>query len=608
MTLPARAHEPTSLCDLFFHAVDTHAKPDHQRYKKDGRWHDVSSAEYLRAVEETALGLRALGVKARDRVALLAENRPEWAYTDLGTLCLGAADVPLYPTLSGAQILELLKDSGSRFIVVSNLAQAEKIQKIRSQAPALERIIVMDTVAHPDLLSFDDLRATGRAALAADPQAVRRSADEVKGDDLATIIYTSGTTGEPKGVMLTHRNIVSNVEASHDILPGLTSGGDSVLSFLPLCHIFERMGGHYLMLQYGVSVAYAESIDKVPENLMEIRPTVMLSVPRLFEKIYARVLDVQAAAPPLRRAIFRWALGVGYRAVPWRLDGTQPGGLLGLQHALADKLVFSKIRARTGGRVKIMVSGGAPLSPEVGRFFAAIGLPIQEGYGLTETSPVIAANRPKGIRVGTVGRPLPGVEVKIAADGEILSRGPHIMKGYYGKPEATAEAIDADGWFHTGDIGELDKDGYLKITDRKKDLIVTSGGKKVAPQPIENHIKTHPLVAEIVVVGDKRHFPAALVVPRFENLERWAQEKAIAFRGRDDLVGNAHVVAAYERLVDELTPHLAPFEKIKKIALLAREFTLEAGELTPKLNVRRRVIEQRYKDVIDRLYAGETAA
>jgi long-chain acyl-CoA synthetase len=466
----------------------------------------------------------------------------------------------------------------------------------------------MDAVPHPEVLTFDDLRAGGRSALAQDPEAVRRRAAAVKPDDLATIIYTSGTTGEPKGVMLTHRNIVSNVEACEVVIPGVADGDERLLSFLPLCHIFERTGGHYLMLEHGACVSYAESMEKVPDNLMEVRPTVLLSVPRLFDKIYSRVQEVQASAPPLRRAIFRWALAVGYEALPWRLRRETPGGLLGLKLAVADRLVFAKIRARTGGQIKIAVSGGAPLSLEVSRFFAAIGLPIQEGYGLTETSPVIAANLPRTVRVGTVGRPLPGIEVKIAADGEILTRGLHVMKGYYGKPDATAEAIDADGFFHTGDIGELDADGFLKITDRKKDLIVTAGGKNIAPQPVENRIKTHPLVAEIVIVGDKRHFPAALVVPRFENLERWAEEHGVAGRGREELIRDARVIACYERLIDEATPHAAPFEKIKKIALLAHEFTLEAGELTPKLNVRRRVIEERYKDVIDRIYAGDTAA
>ena len=596
-----------TICDLFYFSVDTYRKPDHLRVKRDGAWKDISSDEYRRTVEELSMALTTLGVGPGDRVAILSENRPEWAYADLATLCAAAADVPVYPTLTAEQLAYILKDSGAKVIFVSTEEQGRKVLGIRAQLRALQHVVMMDPVGLPDTLAFADVLARGRAALAADPGLVRKRAGQVKPDDLATLIYTSGTTGEPKGVMLTHDNIVSNVQDVDDVIPDL-AGPDTVLSFLPLCHIFERMGGHCLMLRHGVSVAYAESIEKVPQNLMEIRPTVMLSVPRLFDKIYARVHEGVAAAPAVRQAIFRWAMSVGRQAVPWRLRREMPGGLLGLKLKLADKLVFSKIRERTGGRLRIVVSGGAPLSPEIGTFFAAIGLPIQEGYGLTETSPVIAANRPKEIRVGTVGRPLRTVEVKIAADGEILTRGRHVMKGYFGKPEATAEAIDKDGWFHTGDIGMLSPDGFLSITDRKKDIIVTSGGKNLAPQPIENHIKTHPLVGEIVVIGDKRHFPAALVVPRFDGLEKWAREKGVAFGSREELIASPVVVAEYERVIAEMTPHLAPFEKIKKIALLPREFSLEAGELTPKLNVKRRVIEQRYKEIIDRLYAGSTAA
>jgi long-chain acyl-CoA synthetase len=597
-----------TLCDMFFYSVDTFRKPGHLRVKRDGQWCDISSAEYRETVEALSMALRGLGVVVNDRVAILSENRPEWAYVDLAALTMGAVDVPLYPTLTPSQMLYILRDSGAKVVFVSNAALAQKIQEIRAQAPDLQHVVLMDPVDAPDTIAFAALLAKGRAALAADPTAVRRSAAAVGPHDLATIIYTSGTTGEPKGVMLTHDNIVSNVEASDEVIPGLANEIDIVLSFLPLCHIFERMAGHYLMLRYGVAIAYAESIEKVPANLLEIRPTVMLSVPRLFDKIHARVQENVALAPALRQRLFRWAMEVGRQSLPWRLTRTTPGGLLGLKLKVADALVFSKIRARMGGRLRLVVSGGAPLSPQIASFFAAIGVPIQEGYGLTETSPVIAANRPRSIRVGTVGRPLPGVEVKIADDGEILTRGRHVMPGYFRKPDATAEVIDVERWFHTGDIGHLDADGYLAITDRKKDLIVTSGGKKVAPQPIENHIKTHPLVAEIVIVGDKRHFPAALVVPRFENLERWAQEKALATGSREELTRRPEVIAEYQRVIDTMTEHLAQFEKIKRIALLPREFSLEAGELTPKLNVKRRVVEQKYKDIIDRLYDGESAA
>jgi long-chain acyl-CoA synthetase len=425
-------------------------------------------------------------------------------------------------------------------------------------------------------------------------------------DDLATLIYTSGTTGDPKGVMLTHANIVSNVHgglaAFGDIGPA-----DVALSFLPLCHIFERMGGHYLLLQQGVTIAYAESVEKVPANMAEVHPTIMLSVPRLYEKMYARVNEKVAGDSALKQRIFHWALGVGRKHFQARVEHLTPGALLRAQHGLADRLVFAKIRERTGGRLRLFISGGAPLAREIAEFFGAVGLLILEGYGLTETSPVIAVNRPDKMKPGSVGPPIPGVEVKIAEDGEILTRGPHVMKGYYNKPEATAEVIDRERWFHTGDVGLVDAEGFLVITDRKKDIIVTSGGKNIAPQPIENQLKTNPLIAEIVMIGNKRNFPSALIVPNFDNLRKWAGVHGVTAASPEELVRDARVVALYDETVKALTKDLAPFERIKKIALLPREFTLEAGELTPTLKVKRRVVEQKYKDVIDRLYEGAAA-
>jgi long-chain acyl-CoA synthetase len=402
--------------------------------------------------------------------------------------------------------------------------------------------------------------------------------------------------------MLTHANLVSNVLASGKAFNNSFGPYDTALSFLPLCHSFERTAGHNFMLYAGATIAYAESVEKVPENMLEVRPTVMCSVPRLYEKMYARINEKVAADPPLRRRIFAWAMGVGRRVFRHTVEGTAPGLLLRLQFALADKLVFSKIKARTGGRLRVFISGGAPLAREIAEFFGAAGMVILEGYGLTETSPVISVNRPDRLKPGTVGLPVEGVEVKIAEDGEILTRGPHVMKGYYKKVEATAEAIDKEGWFHTGDIGILDRDGFLVITDRKKDILVTSGGKNIAPQPIENKIKTNPFFAEIVMIGNCRNFPSALVVPNFEQLERWARAKGIACKSREELVGNAQVLGHYEGLIAELSRDLAPFEKIKKVSLLTREFSLEAGELTPTLKVKRRVVEEKYKAAIDRMY------
>jgi len=598
--------EPATLCDLFYRSVDTFKKPEHLRYKRGGAWHAVSSDEFRRAVEELSLGLRALGLERGDRAALLSENRPAWAYADMATLCAGAVDVPIYPTLTASQVLYILKDSEAKLAFVSTPAQAAKVMEVKSQAPALRHVIGLEEGASfpPGVITLEEVRAKGRAPLAASP-AVRESAAQVKPSDLATIIYTSGTTGDPKGVMLTHSNIVFNVKASTAAFDGLDQS-DVALSFLPLCHIFERMA-EYLMLHHGVTIAYAEGVDQVVGNMAEVRPTLMCSVPRFYEKVHVRVREKVAGDPPWRQRLFAWALSVGGEYFRHRVDRTSPSPALRAKHLLADRLVFKKIRARVGGRIRVFVSGGAPLAKEVAEFFGAAGLTILEGYGLSETSPVIAVNIPDAMRPGTVGRPIPGVEVKIAPDGEILTRGPHVMKGYFRKPEATAAAIDAEGYFHTGDIGHLDPDGFLVITDRKKDLIVTSGGKKVAPQPIENRLKTNTLIGEVVIVGNRRNFPAALVVPNFEALETWARGKGVPFKSREELTQRPEVVALYEQAIEEMTPDLAQFEKIKKIALLPREFTLEAGELTPTLKVKRRVVEEKFKDVIDRLYGGAAA-
>jgi long-chain acyl-CoA synthetase len=595
--------EIQTLCELFYHSVDNHRKADHLRYKKDGAWTGISSDEFRRIIEELSMGLRELGLEPGDRVSILAENRPEWAFADLATLTAAAVDAPIYATLTPPQVLYILNDSAAKFIFISNAAQAKKIAEIRSQASALQHVIRMDSAPLEGTLSIDEVRARGRAALAKDPEAVRKRAAEVRPEDLATLIYTSGTTGDPKGVMLLHSNLVSNTIGATKAFAAM--GKDDVaLSFLPLCHVFERMGGHYLMLLVGATIAYAESFEKLSENMLEVKPTILLSVPRLYEKIYARVMERVAGDPPTRQKIFHWALGVGRESFRHQVERTPPGLVLKLKHAVADRLVFGKIRERTGGRMRVFVSGGAPLAREIAEFFGAVGLLILEGYGLTETSPVICVNTPDALRPGSVGKPLQGVEVKIAEDGEILTRGPHVMKGYFGKPEATAEAIDKDGWFHTGDVGVLDPQGFLVITDRKKDIIVTSGGKNIAPQPIENRIKANPFFAEFVMIGNQRNFPAALVVPNFEQLAKWAKDKGLASSDRVALIAKPEVVELFEKLVKDTTKDLAQFEKIKKIALLPAEFSLEAGELTPTLKVKRRVVEQKYKALIDRMYEG----
>jgi long-chain acyl-CoA synthetase len=591
-----------TVCQIFYRSVDGYRKAEHLKYKTAEGWKGISSSELRTAVEETSMGLRALGIEKGDRVAILSENRPEWAIADLATLCAGAADVSVYATLTPQQVGYILRDSGAKVIFVSTPIMALRVDEVRSQVPTLEHIVRFEPDPVPGTMSLDELRSQGRKALAGDQDAVRRVATEVRGSDVATLIYTSGTTGDPKGVMLTHSNLTSNVVAAEKAISVL--GVDDVaLSFLPLAHSFERTAGHNFMLHAGATIAYAESVEKVPENMQEIRPTVMCSVPRLYEKMYARVNEKVAADPALRQKIFHWAVGVGAKVFGHRVARTKPGWLLKAEFAIADTLVFSKIKERTGGRLKLFISGGAPLAREIAEFFGAAGLLVCEGYGLTETSPVITCNRPDRLKPGTVGLPLEGVEVRIAEDGEILTRGPHVMKGYFGKPEATAEAIDPDGWFHTGDIGHLDPDGFLVITDRKKDLIVTSGGKNIAPQPIENRLKTNRYFGEVVMIGDKRKFPAALVVPNFEVLEAWAAQRGLATSGREDLVSRAAVQEHYLGLITELTPDLAQYEKIKKITVLPHEFTQETGELTPTMKVKRRVIAEKYRELIDKMYA-----
>jgi long-chain acyl-CoA synthetase len=593
--------EVRTLCDVFHRSLDSHRKRDFLKSKRGGHWRDVSTDEFRRGVHETSAGLRVLGIEGGDRVAILSENRPEWVYTDLGTLCAAAVVTPIYATLPAEQVLYILNDSEAKVVVVSTGEQAAKVAEVRAQARHLEKVVVMEPAKVEDTLTFEELRARGARALASDPQSVRQRAAQVTPDDLATLIYTSGTTGQPKGVMLTHGNIVSNVLAAAQVFPDL-GPDDLALSFLPLCHAFERTAGYYVPLHRGMSIAYAESVETVAANMGEVRPTIMCAVPRLYEKMYAKIREKVASDPALRRKIFEWAIGVGAELFDHKVKKTEPGGFLKRKAALADKLVFSKIRERTGGRLRMFISGGAPLAKEIAEFFGAAGLLVVEGYGLTETSPVITANRADDLKPGTVGKPVPGVEVKIAPDGEILTRGPHVMRGYFKRPEDTAATIEKDGWLHTGDIGSFDDDGFLRITDRKKDIIVTSGGKNLAPQPIENVLKMDPLITEVVMVGNKRHFPAALIVPAFEPLEAWAKEQGLKTKDRRELVKDPAVVAHYQGIVDRMTGGLAQFERIKKIALVSRDFTVEAGELTPTLKVRRKVVEEKYRDLIDGMY------
>ncbi len=604
---------PNTLISIFLDSVTRHRKAAHfMRRLPDiagkGRWESLSSERARADVESLALGLASLGVRRGDRVALLSENRYEWAVTDLATLGQGAVTVPIYPTLTAPQVRYILDNAEARVCVLSSAAQLEKLLAVADSLPRLTTLVVMDpppAARDPRVRGWAAVHADGERRRAAEPGAFRVMADATRPGDLATIIYTSGTTGDPKGAMLTHDNIAANVEACLKVVELVPT--DSCLSFLPLCHIFERMAGLYAMLAAGATIAYARSVDTVAADAQEVRPTILTGVPRFYEKVYARVMENAAAQPPLRRAIFHWGLDVGQKTARLRFAGKTAGLWLGLIAGIADRLVGAKVRARVGGRIRYCISGGAPLGPKVMEFFFAMGIPIIEGYGLTETSPVICLNQPGRERPGAVGPPVPGVELAFGPEGEILTRSACVMQGYFRNEEATLAAIK-DGWFHTGDVGHLDEEGFLRITDRLKDLLVTAGGKKVAPQPLEGRLKTSRWISEAIMLGDQRPYCVALLVPNFANLETEAKAKGWTFASRRELLKSASVRALYAEVIAELNAGLAPFETIKKFELLDRELSAEAGELTPTLKVRRKVVSQTFADLIESMYAGAPAS
>jgi len=594
--MPAELPRGT-LADLFFDRIERGGSaPVYQHFAGAGdEIVSLGIEETSGIVAEVAAGLKALGLQPGDRAAILSENRTEWALADWGCILAQVADVPIYDTLPADQAAFILKDAGARLVFASTADQARKALEALEHA-GMSGVTVVAFEGADEVegaMSWDELRARGReSGVTLDD--LRAEAAELSPEALATLIYTSGTTGNPKGVMLTHQNLFSNVHAAGRVLQ--ISDGDSSLSFLPLSHVLQRMVD-YLLFWRGCTLARAHDILTVAADFKVVRPSIEVSVPRLYEKVYNKVTD----ASGVKAMLVNWAIGVGMRWADTTLEGRPVGAGLGLQYRLADKLVFSKVRAGVGGRLRFFVSGGAPLAPDLARFFYAAGLPILEGYGLTETSPVTNVNPPQGIRIGTVGPPVPGTEIRIAEDGEILIRGPQVMKGYYNRPDATAEVLDEEGWFATGDIGTLDSDGYLRITDRKKDLIVTAAGKNVAPQPIENRLKTHPLVEQLVMIGDKRKFCALLIVPSFEVLERWAGENGVAATGREALVEDARVQEEFAGILGQLSD-LARFEQPKKIGLLTREFSIDDGTLTPTQKVKRRAVQDVYGEEIDRLY------
>ena len=589
----------TTVTRMFLDACRTHLKPDLFLVKRAGSFRPVSTAEFAAGVRDLALGFREFGLAPGGKAVLLSENRPEWVMVDLAVQCAGGITVPIYTSLLPEQIRHIIDDSDAELVVCSGRELRLKVEAVRQDLPKVRHVIMIDrddASGHPTLADVADM---GRRAATADPGLFERLALAVQPGDLASIIYTSGTTGPPKGVMLSHGNFVSNIESVRRIVDFRAT--DTVLSFLPLSHVLERTAT-YVFLRSGATIACAESIEAISENLVEVRPTIMVSVPRLFEKMYARVMEMVLKASAARRALFFWALNVGKRAAAREIGRRRIPTFLGLKRRLARRFVFSKILERTGGRVRFFICGGAPLAADIAEFFLAMGLIILPGYGLTETAPVLTGNTLEAYRLGSAGQAIPGVELRIAADGEILARGPNVMQGYY-KLEAETRQVLEGGWLHTGDIGHLDDDGFLFITDRKKDLIVTAGGKNVAPQPIESLLGLSPYISNAVVVGERRRFISALVVPNFEKLEAYARSIHIPFRNRAELCRRKDIVGFMQAEVDRSTPELASYERVKKIALLDHDFELAAGEVTPTLKIRRAIVEDKYKTLIDALYA-----
>jgi long-chain acyl-CoA synthetase len=594
-------HLPETLIDVFVSVVRHHNRPDTLNYKKAGSWVSISAAEMLARMRRIAAGLYSIGVRHGDRVALLSESRHEWTLTDGGCIFAGAIDVPIYPTLTPPQVRYILQDSGASVLVLASRAKPLELREILQECPEVKHLVFFDSdgLLDGEGIALAQLEQTGAELEANEPGLVERLVNQIRTDDLATIIYTSGTTGEPKGVMLTHANLVSNLLGSS----GHLSFGqqDTALSVLPLSHVFERQA-MYMYLYRGMAVYFAESIETIGANLREVRPTIFVGVPRIFEKIYARIEDRAAEKGKLGVAFLKWSVSVARKYAKCIVAHRTVPLTLRTQHELASRLMFSKWRAAFGGRIRLLISGGAALPEDLGYIYLGAGLPIVQGYGLTETAPVITTASLDDNRVGTVGKPIPNVQVRIAADGEIETRGPNVMRGYFHKPAETQAVFTADGWFKTGDIGTIDEDGFLRITDRKKELLKTSGGKYIAPQPIEQAIKGSRFVNQVVLIGDGRKFPAALIVPDWEQVEAYTRLKGIDVSDHRELCRHPRIVDLFERQVDRLTQNLARYEKVKAIALLPDELTIEGGELTPTLKVKRRVIDQKYREVIDHLY------
>jgi long-chain acyl-CoA synthetase len=590
---------PFTLIDILMAAIER-GSACVAKHKVNGQWVEISSKQLHQAVGLVAATLESWGIAKGDRIAIFGENRPEWAITDFAALSIGAVDVPIYATLTAEQAAVILKDSGARVLFISSEEQFRKFASIENEA-AIEKVVVFDEIDAAKLQKDVRAQVISWSSLSSLPnteaeQRWQAKARTIQPDDLATLIYTSGTTGTPKGVMLTHGNIASNMQFSLALFDFRT--GDTGISFLPLSHITARHLDYCLYL-HGVVIAYCPHMEELPQSLLEVKPTIIVAVPRVYEKVREKARS--KASGGFKKSIFDWATRVGEANLDAILAGNVPASL---SWRLANKLVYSKIKAGFGGRGRFFISGGAPLGADLARWYACMSIRIHEGYGLTETSPVIAINTPAHHRIGTVGQALPNMETRIAEDGEILVRGPAVFKGYWHREQETRDAF-VDGWFRTGDIGSIDADGYLSITDRKKDLIKTSGGKFIAPQPIEGRLKANPLIAEAAVLGDRRKFPSVLIAPQFSALEPWARSNGIQFFDRRELIERRQVKDLYEAIVHELNESLAKFEQLKKVLLVPDEFTIAGGELTPSMKLKRRVVEKKYAEEINALYSGE---
>jgi len=596
-----------TMSEMFLNTTSEYSSKSLYYYKKDGDWIGIKGSDVKNTVQNIASGLRSIDVGLGDNVAILSTNSPRWAMSDFGIICNGSATVTVYPTLLPAQIEYILNNSDSKVVFVENQDQLNKINEIKDNLTTLKHIVVMDdslSESTDDSSNFLDFLDKGLKYEQNNNFSLAEISKEIKEDDLLTIIYTSGTTGNPKGVMLTHKNLISNVLATINMADLKSSDNHSFLSFLPLSHVLERMTGHFTGFALGCTVYYAESIETVADNLGETNPSIVVSVPRLFEKMYNKINDGLKTAPSIRRKIFKWAYSVGEQTAHIR-DKSTLTGLTKIKFNLANKLVYSKVRGRLGGNIRFFVSGGAPLSKEVAEFFSYLNITILEGYGLTETSPVLTSNTEEELKFGTVGKPIFNVDIKIADDGEILAKGPNIMKGYYKNDEATKESIDSDGWFYTGDIGEFDEDGFLKITDRKKSLIVTSGGKNIAPAPLENALITSVYIEQVVAIGDKRNFISALITPNFEALEGYLKSKGHGSLSPSEMVSHQDTLDLYSSEVEERMVDFPQYEKIKKFTVCDRLFELERNELTPSLKIRRKAVNENFRDVIDLMYDSE---